>query len=186
MSMLKLGLALALCGASACQFDDRCGDDDLVYARGLCTAPPVDAGPPPPPPPVAEGGTEAGAAPSQCEGACELIGRCLAENTEAAAFLENQLPMLGFAGAEREGCVSYCDANSGGAGDEAVLACLKTAEASAMCDPSNLGGALPAVSAVDMCCEGRADSEYCVAVCTALSTNQAAYGLVASCKAIAP
>lgn len=172
--------------AAACQFEDRCGKDNLVYARGLCHAPPADAGAGGP---ASEGGApsaDAGAASSQCEGACELIGRCIAENPMAGGFLADQLTALGFKGTEREGCVTYCDDHSAGGSDKTVLACLAKAEASAMCDSTMLAGSLPAVEGVDKCCEGHADSEYCVAVCTALSTNQTAYDLVKSCAAIAP
>lgn len=187
MKTLELGLLLALCAALGCQFDERCGKDDLEYARGLCSARQVDAGKPPPAP-VPEAGTssDAAAEPSQCEGACELIGRCIAENPMAAGFLADQLTMLGFAGSERAGCVTYCDANSAGAGDAEVLACLAAAEKTAMCDPSGLAGSLPAVNGVNGCCKNHADSEYCVAVCTALSTNPMAYGLVGNCKDVIP
>jgi len=170
--------------AAACQFDDRCGKDNLVYARGLCHAPPAEAGTVAP---ASEGGAKAAdAALSQCTGACELIGRCIAENPMAAGFLADQLTALGFKGTERDGCVTYCDGHSAGASDKTVLACLAKAETSAMCDSTMLAGSLPAVEGVDKCCEGHADSEYCVAVCTALSANDTAYGLVKSCAAIAP
>ncbi len=188
MKTLKLGVALALCGVWGCQFKNRCGKDDLVYDRGLCSARPVDAGTPPPPS-GNEGGSsdgDAGKGLSPCDGACELIGRCIGENPMASGFLAGQLTMLGFVGAERSGCVAYCDAHSAGAGDQAVLACLKETEKTAMCDPSMLAGSLPAVQGVDTCCAGRADSEYCVAVCTALFSNETAYGLVPSCADIAP
>jgi len=170
--------------ATGCQFEDRCGKDNLVYARGLCHAPPEDAGMGVP---ASEGGApSADAALSQCAGACELIGRCIAENPMAGGFLADQLTALGFKGTEREGCVTYCDGHSAGPSDKAVLACLAKEEASAMCDSSMLAGSLPAVEGVDKCCKGHADSEYCVAVCTALSTNETAYGLVTSCPEIAP
>jgi len=189
MRILETTLTLTLCTFSfACQFDERCGKDDLVYARGLCSAPPPEAGAPMPPKPAADSGmsNDAAVVASPCEGACELIGRCIAENPMTSEFLADQLPQLGFAGTDRAGCVTYCDANRGGAGDEAVLACFDAAELAAMCGSSTIGDSLPAVQAVDTCCKGRADSEYCVAVCTTLSTNMAAYGFVPNCKDVVP
>ena len=185
MNKLELAVALTMFAAFGCQFEDRCGKDDLVYARGLCSArdagpaPMKDSGPP------SEDPDEGGASESPCTGACDLIGRCIADNPMAAGFLAGQLPMLGFAGSDRSGCVSYCDDNRGGDGDTAVLDCMRQAEADAVCDQTNLMGSLPAVTATDACCKGRADSEYCVAVCTALSSNSAAYGLVPNCVGIA-
>lgn len=192
MTLRSPGLTLFLCAAAlGCQYEDRCGKDDLVYDRGLCFPPPAEAGAPKPTPTGDAGASDAGSSdgatmPSKCEGACELIGRCIAENPMASGFLADQLTELGFSGSDRSGCVTYCDANSAGAGDEAVLTCLAAAEVDAMCDPAMLAGSLPAVQGVDSCCEGRADSEYCVAVCTALSSNPTAYGLVPSCADIAP
>ncbi len=186
MNKVELGAALTMFAAFGCQFDDRCGKDDLVYARGLCSAPSVDAGPPPPPVDSGARDSDSGGAPSPCLGACELIGRCISENSEAAAFLANELTAIGFVGTDRAGCVTFCDAHSSGKGDQGVLACLDMKQQTALCDQSMLAGSLPGVQGLDTCCMGHADSEYCVAVCTVLSKNAAAYGFVPNCKGIVP
>ena len=175
--LLALGWLLA-----GCQYDDRCGDDDLVYRRGLCFAPEPDAATPPP---ASDAGDDAGD-DAPCEGTCELFGRCIAENAQASGLLGAQLTMLGFAGTDPSGCVAHCDENRGGPSDDDVLACFAGENERAVCDASMLAGALPAVEAVNTCCQGRAESAYCVALCSVLQTNALAYGMVPSCSGVIP
>ncbi len=185
MSVRLFPITLLAFAAAGCQFDDPCGKNDLVYRRGLCFPPEPDAAPPPPASDAGADGGDGAAGPLACDVVCDLFGSCLADNPMAAGFLMDQLPMLGFAGSDRTGCVSHCEMNTGGAEDPAVIACLAATD-EGMCDQSNLGGALPAVRAVDACCTNKTGSNYCIEVCTVLKTNPDAYNLVAACKVLVP
>lgn len=192
--MLGLGLSWG------CQFKDRCGEDPLVYRRGLCfepAPPPADAAldaahdrtndaAPTTPEGDSAIGEDGQAAPS-CSGVCNLLGRCIADNDQAAPLLADPLAMLGFAGTTTpEGCLQRCADNRAGPGDWASLPCFARSEATAQCDSATLSGALAAVDAVNACCMGRADSEYCVTLCTALQTSPVAYPMVPGCTSVLP
>jgi hypothetical protein len=167
--------------ATACQFDDPCGKDPYEYKRGLCFPIPdagkdedastdedqKDSGP-------EEEGGATGAA-QYCKASCDLIGSCLADGN-FGTFLEPQLAMIGFEGTDRAGCVTFCEGHTAGEGDAEALECMSDAESKAMCTADDF---TDSVTATNECCKGHADSEYCVALCSALRTQEVAYTNVA-------
>lgn len=196
MSWLPLPCLLALLVASTamgCQYDNPCGDDDFEYARGVCF-PRV-----PEPPPVMDSGadddagdgdaaaSDGGEAASdpRCEATCDLIGRCVAGNSDTVAILGGELAQLGFQGTDATGCVDRCSMTNGGPGDDAALGCFQGQNQIASCS-QGLVGALPAVNAVNECCEDAMDSEFCTYLCGLLNGNPDAAGFFGSCMAFAP
>jgi len=128
---------------------------------------------------VFEGGLSVTCPSSQsepdCQTACQLFADCAVENSTVGPALEPELTALGFSGpnnTECGGCVTNCEQQAKAPADDEVLTCISDIASSAMCGPG-VDGALPAIDAVNVCCEGRSDSGLCIELCTVLSTGLA-------------
>ena len=133
---------------------------------------------------IPEGGVEiscgASSKPS-CQTNCQLIADCGAENTFVGGVISAELGIIGFRNAECDDCVTNCENNSGGAGDADVLACIDAAQATAMCG-QGLAGAQPLIDAINMCCTGATNSEWCGFMCNAISMNDLAGPFFTACS----
>lgn len=121
-----------------------------------------------------------------CAEACQFVGDCVVENATVGPILGPELTNLGFSGTDNTecmGCVTHCEGVATTAADADVLACMKTAKRSSVCGPG-IDGALPAIDALNSCCDGRADSPWCVDTCTILLENNAVPSFLPSCVAL--
>jgi len=145
----------------------RCSKDPFVFAPTIevvCTESDVDG----------------------CQEACQFMGDCAVENSTVGPVLAPQLTMLGFSGAQNEncgGCVMGCESGASSAANSEVLSCLSTAQASTTCGPG-IEGALPLINAIEACCDERADSSYCMGVCSRLLTSSVAESFFPNCAAL--
>jgi len=122
-----------------------------------------------------------------CAKACQLWGDCVVENATVGPILAPQLPKLGFSGPDNSdcsGCVSYCETTATTNADAEVLACMSMHADKAECGPG-IDGALPAIDAINVCCEGRSDSPLCLEVCATMLENGATKAFLSSCVALA-
>lgn len=125
---------------------------------------------------------------SGCKEACQLMADCAVENGTVGPALSQQLQDIGFSGTKNSncgGCVAKCEAEGTTASDTAALACFKQHQATAKCE-QGINGAYPFIEAVNVCCENRTDSKYCVEICTAINTSSSAKTFFSTCAAIAP
>lgn len=114
--------------------------------------------------------------PSQpkCQAVCQLFADCAVENSTVGPALAPELTQMGFSGPDNTdctGCVSNCEQGTSPASQD-VLTCMENFANTATCG-SGIDGALPAIDAVNVCCEGRSDSGLCVQLCTILSSGLA-------------
>lgn len=119
-----------------------------------------------------------------CASFCQFAGDCAVENGTVGPILAPQLTDLGFSGDDNQdcgGCVAHCEEAATTAPDAEVLACLEEERAASICGPG-IDGALPIIDALNVCCDGRDDSPWCIDACTILWTNSAARGLLTSCE----
>lgn len=123
-----------------------------------------------------------------CREVCQLIGDCGVENGTVGPALSKQLQQIGFSGPNNTncgGCVTKCESTATTASDTAALACFKQHQATAQC-MQGINGAYPFIDAVNICCDGRTDSPYCVEICKAINTSSSAKSFFSTCAAIAP
>lgn len=128
--------------------------------------------------------TCAASATTGCQAACQLMADCVGENRTVGTVMKNQLTSFGFAGTSCGGCLTRCQQSSG-ASNAAALSCMAEAQATAQCG-GGIEGAFPVFGAIEKCCKGRADSSFCVGVCTSINQNEAAAPFFPVCKLIAP
>lgn len=118
-----------------------------------------------------------------CRETCQLFGDCLLENATLGPVVANELIALGYGGTpenpECGGCVDSCETATGAA-NATVLACMKTAQATALCGPGGEGG-LPALEALDSCCAGQTNASWCIDTCTTFVANSAIAQLLPGC-----
>ena len=118
-----------------------------------------------------------------CEVACQLFGDCAVENGTVGPAIAGELTALGFSGpdnTECAGCVTNCEQNATTAADDEVLACITDFASTATCGPGIQGG-LPAIDAVNVCCDGRTDSPLCMSTCGILWQNEAVKAFAPTC-----
>lgn len=121
-----------------------------------------------------------------CEVACQLFADCAVENATVGPILGPQLTQLGFSGPDNTdctGCVSNCENNATTPADASVLSCIDGQAQAATCGPG-IDGALPAIEAINVCCEGRTDSPLCQEICTVMMTNSATESFLPTCVAL--
>ncbi|MBI4700054.1 MAG: prolyl oligopeptidase family serine peptidase [Deltaproteobacteria bacterium] len=121
-----------------------------------------------------------------CEKICQLYADCAAENATVGSILEPQLTKLGFSGKDNtdcSGCVPHCEAAATEPADAEVLSCMTKQAEEALCGPG-IDGALPAIDAINVCCEGQKDSGLCVDVCTIMLENSATESFLPTCVAL--
>lgn len=119
---------------------------------------------------------------SGCQESCQLFADCAVENGTVSAALGPQLADIGFSGTDCGGCVTKCQASSDGADDTTVLACMKSAQATAQC-AAGIDGAAPLINAVNSCCAGKlATSKYCASICGTISQSAIAAAYFTACK----
>jgi poly(3-hydroxybutyrate) depolymerase len=121
---------------------------------------------------------------SGCQETCQLFGDCGVANGTVGPALSNELTAIGFSGpnnADCGGCVAKCEAEATTASDAAALACMKEQQELASCG-QGIDGAYPLILAVNACCKGRTDSNYCVSICTEIMKNSSAAGFFSSCN----
>lgn len=119
-----------------------------------------------------------------CAAFCQFAGDCAVENATVGPILAPQLEGLGFSGEDNQecgGCITHCEEAATTTADEEVLACIEAEQASSICGPG-VDGALPIIEALEACCDGRADSPWCVDACTILWTNSAVRSFIPSCE----
>ena len=122
-----------------------------------------------------------------CEKVCQLWGDCVVENATVGPILAPQMPKLGFAGPDNSdctGCVTNCETTATTSADTEVLACMSAKADQAECGPG-IDGALPAIDAINICCEGRSDSPLCLQICAIMLENGATKAFLDSCVALA-
>lgn len=118
-----------------------------------------------------------------CDTACQLFADCAVENATVGPILAPQLTELGFSGPDNgdcTGCVTHCEETATAAADAAVLSCISDFAETATCGPG-IDGALPAIDAINECCEGQAASPFCVDVCTTMLENSATTSFLPAC-----
>jgi poly(3-hydroxybutyrate) depolymerase len=123
-----------------------------------------------------------------CKEVCQLMGDCAVENGTVGPVLAQQLEQIGFSGTKNSncgGCTAKCETTATTAADTAALTCFKERQATAEC-AQGINGAYPFIEAVNICCDGRADSKYCVEICTAIKTSSSAAQFFSTCNAIVP
>jgi poly(3-hydroxybutyrate) depolymerase len=153
------------------------------FAELLLASPKGDAPAPLPPAPPGADGTCGEAAASYappfqvtcgastvagCQGWCQRLADCLAENGTLGTRAAPALGALGFTATADPcaGCLATCEADAvGSAADAAVLACLEASRAA--CGPGFQGTA--AVEALDACCAGVTGSRVCGRACAAFT-----------------
>lgn len=138
------------------------------------------------PPPV---GTSVICAPSStagCQGYCQFVGDCVAENATLEPALGPQLDAFGFSGANHgtcSSCTTQCETDSTvDATDAAVLSCFDKAFASAQCGPG-IAGAQPFIDAINDCCKDKTASGVCKRACGSIKTNSVAVTFFPTCAA---
>jgi hypothetical protein len=164
----------------------------IAHPKGGATKPPLPplpAGAPvtcsdaayvaPPLPAITCSGT-----PTGCQAACQLMADCAFENRTVGTVMKGQLASFGFSGTSCGGCMTRCQQAGTGAANAAVLACFQQKQASAQC-AGGIEGASPFMQAMDACCKNRADSTFCVGVCSQINQNEAASAFFPVCKQIA-
>jgi poly(3-hydroxybutyrate) depolymerase len=123
-----------------------------------------------------------------CGEFCQLMADCAVENATVSNVLEPQLGELGFSGVKNSdcgGCVARCEQTSSTAADDQVLSCIDQVASTRTCGPG-IDGALPALDAINECCEGRGDSPLCIDTCTIMRGNSATDSFLPTCVALVP
>ncbi len=123
-----------------------------------------------------------------CAESCQLFADCAVENGTVGPVLAPQLSDLGFSGVDNSdcgGCITHCETTAVSPADAAVLDCVATFAESAECGPG-IQGALPAIDAINDCCDGETESAYCLEVCGILLENSATTSFLPACVALVP
>ena len=123
-----------------------------------------------------------------CAEYCALLADCAVENGTIGPALAPELSNLGFSGPDNtncDGCLTHCEDVATDPADADVLSCIEAAAATAECGPGIAGG-LPAIDAVDSCCQGRSDSPFCLDVCGILVENNLTWPFAPSCLELVP
>jgi poly(3-hydroxybutyrate) depolymerase len=116
-----------------------------------------------------------------CQESCQLFASCAAANDTVSGVLATQLKTIGLDGEDCSACLTRCAEKSTAAADDDVLACMKSHPATEC--GQGIDGALPLINAVNACCKGKTDSNYCKDVCSIIKTNSAAINYFGACQA---
>lgn len=198
-------LGLLVTALSACEPEERCSGG-LIYLYGSCRPCPeeghfdddlgtcvcnepeyyeyvpnkcelLDGAMPP-----SEDGPVVAETSAGCTDYCDFVDSCVAQNDTAAAAAPDVIAGLGIADDGAAACLSGCQADTGGAEDDPVTACVAEGRAEAACDGSDgLDGVIGSLGLLGTCCKATPDSPLCASICVTLTANDLVAGMVDFC-----